>query len=72
MKKALYKKFYRMKVLGENGLNTSVSIPPEVIRREAEKRNLTVDEFREKFIAVAQYNNIDGVLYTFKEKPGES
>ena len=64
-----YKKTYAMRAVGEGGLNTAVTIPPEVIRREAEKRGLTIDEFREKFIAVAQYDNIDGVLYTFKEKP---
>ncbi len=58
-----------MRAVGEGGLNTIVTLPPEVIRREAEKRGLTVDEFREKFIAIAQYDNIEGVLYTFEEKP---
>lgn len=64
----LYKKAYKMRAQGEDGLNTVVSLPPEVIRREAEKRNITVPEFLDKFIAVAQYNSIEGVLYTFKEK----
>lgn len=64
----LYKKPYKMRAVGDGGLNTVVSIPPEVIRREAEKQGLTVSEFLEEFVAVAQYNNIDGVLYTFKEK----
>lgn len=67
----LYKKSYTMRALGENGLNTSVSVPPAVIQREAEKRGLTIDVFRERFVAVAQYNNIEGVLYTFKERPSK-
>ncbi len=68
MGEVLYKKSYTMRAVGEGGLNTSVSIPPEVIRREAEKRGLTVDQFRERFIAIAQYDNIEGVLYTFQVK----
>lgn len=64
----LYKKPYKMRAVGSDGLNTVVSMPPEVIRREAEKRGITVQEFLEKFVAVAQYNNIEGVLYTFREK----
>lgn len=64
----LYKKPYKMRAVGSDGLNTVVSMPPEVIRREAEKRGITVQEFIDKFVAVAQYNNIEGVLYTFKEK----
>ena len=63
-----YKKQYKMRAIGADGLNTVVSIPPQVIRREAEKRSLTVLEFLEQFVAIAQYNNIDGVLYTFTEK----
>ena len=63
-----YKKQYKMRAIGADGLNTVVSIPPEVIRREAEKRGLTVPKFLEQFVAIAQYNNIDGVLYTFKER----
>lgn len=64
----LYKRMYRMNTVGKDGYTTTVAMPPEVIRREAEKRGLTVPKFLERFIAVAQYNNIDGVLYTFKEK----
>jgi len=66
--KALYRKSYNMNVVGKEGATTTVAIHPEVIRREAEKRGISVPEFLEKFIAVAQYNSIEGVLYTFKEK----
>ena len=42
-----YKKRYRMSALGEDGLNIVVSIPRMVILREAEKRELTIEEFLE-------------------------
>lgn len=64
----LYKKVYNLNVVGADGATTTVAIPPEVIRREAEKKGLTVSEFLDKFCAVAQYDSIEGVLYTFKEK----
>ncbi|MBA7666556.1 hypothetical protein ES703_74637 [subsurface metagenome] len=65
--KDAYKKRYKMRALGENGLNIVVSIPRVVIEREAERRGLTVGQFLEKFKAVAQYNNFDGVAYYFEE-----
>ncbi|MBA7582656.1 hypothetical protein ES708_24592 [subsurface metagenome] len=66
-----YKKRYRMRALGEGGLNIVVSIPRVVIEREAERRGLTIGEFLDQFKAVAQYNNFEGVLYTFEEIEGE-
>lgn len=71
---SFYKKRYRMRALGPEGLNTAVSIPRVVIEREAESHGLTIGEFREQFRAVAQFDNFDGVRYTFEkiEKEGES
>ena len=63
-----YRKEYSLRAVGNKEANTAVSIPPAVIRREAEKRGLTVDEFREKFNAIAEFNSFEGVHYTFKEK----
>ncbi len=65
--KDTYKKRYKMRALGEDGLNIVVSIPRVVIEREAERRRLTVGEFLEQFKAVAQYDNFEGVLYTFEK-----
>lgn len=62
-----YKRRYKMRAVGADGLNIVVSIPRVVIEREAEKRNLSVDDFLQKFRAVAMYNNFDGVLYNFEE-----
>jgi len=64
-----YKREYRIRyaVPGSNKKTIEVTLPYVVIAREAEKRGLTVDEFLAKFIAVAEYNNFDGIHYTFKE-----
>lgn len=62
-----YKRRYKMRAVGQNGLNIVVSIPRVVIEREAEKRGLTVGGFLEQFKAVAQYDNFDGIFYTFEE-----
>jgi len=62
-----YKRRYKMRTLGQDGLNTVVSIPRVVIEREAQKQGLSVEEFIEHFRAVAHYNNFDGVFYIFEE-----
>jgi len=45
----------------------TVAIPFEVIERQATMRGLTVDEFVEQYVAVAEFNSFDGIHYTFKE-----
>ena len=65
-----YKKRYKMRAIGQDGLNIVVSIPRVVIEREAERRGLTVGEFLDRFRAVAQYNSFEGVLYTFEKIEG--
>ena len=62
-----YKRRYKMRAVGQDGLNIVVSIPRVVIEREAERRGPTVGEFLEQFKAVAQFDNFDGVIYTFEE-----
>lgn len=72
--KNAYRKRYKMRSLGTDGLNTVVSIPRVVIEREAEKSGLTIEGFREQYRAVAQFNNFEGVHYIFEkiEKEKES
>jgi len=70
IKDATYKRRYRMRAVGEGGLNIVVSIPRVVIEREAEKHELTITEFLHRFKAVAHYDNFDGIRYTFEEIPG--
>lgn len=58
----VYEKPYRMRVFKGN---VAVSVPPEVIRKEAKKYGLTVDKFIEQFRLVAQYNSFEGIHYQF-------
>lgn len=67
-----YKRCYKMRALGQNGLNIVVSIPRVVIQREAENRSLTIGEFLKQFNAIAQYDNFEGIIYTFEEAKGKS
>ncbi len=69
--KDAYKKRYKMRVIGKGGLNILVSLPTIVIEREAERRGLTIREFVRQFRAVAQFDNFEGVLYTFEETKKE-
>lgn len=71
IKDATYKRRYRMRAVGEGGLNIVVSIPRVVIEREVEKHELTITEFLQRFRAVAQYDNFDGIRYTFEEIEGD-
>ena len=66
--KDTYKERYRMRALGEDGLNIVVSIPRIVIEREAEKRGITISEFLERFRAIARFDSFDGVRYTFEPR----
>lgn len=66
------KKEYRLKVLVAGRKSINVTVPYEVVQREAERRNLTVAQFIDKFVAVAEYDNFDGIRYTFKEAKPES
>jgi len=61
-----YQRPYKMRSTGRDGLNTVVSIPPQVIERESRKRGITVQEFLESHSAVAQYDSFDGVFYSFE------
>ncbi len=62
-----YRKLYKLRKLMPNLKYIVAGIPYEVIEREATLRNLTVDEFIEKYEVVAEYDNFDGVRQTFRE-----
>jgi hypothetical protein len=61
-----YHKTYKMRRLGAHKKYISVAMPYEVVQRQAELHNLTVSEFINKFVAVAEYG-IDDVRYSFRE-----
>lgn len=67
------KRPYKMRAQGERGLNTVVSIPRQVIAREAEKQGISIEEFIKRFKAVAHYDSFDGIFYAFEEvEPDDS
>ena len=39
---------YKLRFTGENGSSIETTIPPGVIRREANKRGISVEEFKQK------------------------
>lgn len=63
-----YRKTYRMYSPVKGRRYVVVSIPYEVIERQAAMRSMTVPEFLEQFVAIAEYNSFEGVHYSFKEK----
>jgi len=65
--KDAYKRRYKMRAVGQDGLNIVVSLPRVVIEREAGKHGLTIPRYLEQFMAVAQFDNFEGVLYTFEK-----
>ncbi len=60
-----YQKTYKMRRVGEDGLNVVVSIPPEVVEKEARKQGLTIRQFVEQFRVVAEFNSFEGIHYQF-------
>ncbi len=64
----LYRKSYKVRLVGKNLAGAEVTMPLLVIEKEARKHNLTVEQFLEQFVAIAQFNSIEGVLYTFERK----
>ncbi len=65
-----YKKSYKMRQIVKGRKYISVAIPYEVVERQATIAGLTVEEFLEQYIAVAEYNNFEGIRYTFEKVNG--
>ena len=67
IKKAL-RKSYRIRTAVPGAKSVEVTFPYSVVEREARLHGFkTVEEFIQKFQAIAHYNAFDGVLYTFEE-----
>lgn len=65
MEEDVYQKTYKMRQQGREGQNIVVSIPPEIIEKEARKRGLSIDAFVQQFRVIANFNGFEGVLYKF-------
>lgn len=64
--KDTYRKEYQIRMPVEGRKSFVVTLPYEIVEREARKKGLTIAEFLDQFIVVAQYNNFDGVFYSFE------
>jgi len=62
-----YKRTYRMRKLVPKSRYISVGLPFEVVEREAAVRGMSVDSFIATYVVVAEYDNFDGVRYTFEK-----
>jgi len=57
---------YRLRVAVPGAKSVEVTFPYEVVEREARRHGLTVAQFLKAFIAIAHYDNFDGVFYSFE------
>ena len=62
-----YRKIYRLRTAVPGRKSIEVTFPYEVVEKEARSRGLTISEFLDRFQAVCEYNNFEGVLYRFEE-----
>jgi hypothetical protein len=65
-----YESTFKLRRAIKNKNSLKVTFPYQVVEKEAKSRGLTVDEFMQKFHAVAQYNGFQGVRYIFREMNG--
>lgn len=70
--KDAYQKKYQIRTPVGGRKSFIVTLPYEVVEREARRRGLTIPEFTEKFQVVASYDNFDGIHYTFEEIAGKA
>jgi hypothetical protein len=66
------RKQYQIRMPVEGRKSFIVTMPYEVVEREARRQGLKLEEFLEKYQVVAHYDNFEGVLYTFEEVPEET
>ena len=66
-----YRKTYRLRTAVPGRKSIEVTFPYEVVEKEARSKGLTISEFLDRFQAIAEYDNFDGVRYTLQEIPQE-
>ena len=68
VEEALYRKTYKIRQISEKMPVYELTLPRIIVEREARKHGLSVEAFLKQFVAVAQFNSIEGVHYTFERK----
>ncbi len=66
-----YRKTYRLRTAVPGRKSIEVTFPYEVVEKEARSKSLTIREFLNRFQAIAEYDNFEGVRYTFQGIPQE-
>ena len=69
MGETLYRKQYKIRQISEEMPVYELTLPRIIVEREARKHNLSIRDFLDQFVAVAQFNSIEGVHYIFERKP---
>ena len=59
---------YRLRTAVPGRKSLEVTFPYEVVEREAQKVNLTVEEFCDQYMAIALFDGFDGVFYIFRRR----
>ncbi len=62
-----YRRTYRLRTAVPGRKTIEVTFPFEVVEKEARSKGLTVAEFLNRFQAVCEYDNFEGVIYKFEE-----
>jgi len=63
-----YSKTFKMQATGADGKTIRISIPREVVRKEARKHNLSIAEFLEQYRVEWRYNSFAGAYMVFVDK----
>lgn len=61
------RKAYKVRTVTPNSKYCEVGFPRVVIEREARKLGLSVEDFLERYHAVANYDSFEGTIYTFEK-----
>lgn len=60
-----YTKTFRMQATGADGKTIRISIPREVVRKEAKKHSLTIKQFLREYRIEWRYNSFAGAYMLF-------
>ena len=69
--KDAYTRTYKLRTTGQRDRTFEVSVPRDVILRQARRAGVTPDEFLEQYRAVAHFDDFEGVYYYFEKYEGD-
>ena len=67
-------KSYKMRTVGHREATITVTVPKDMIIRQAKRAGISLEEYLETYRAVAHFDDSEGLYYTFEkvkqQKPG--